>query len=140
VPPNRYLLDLSSSSDDQYIVREVESETCCTRSTSSRSTRLEKIRKRFCIRMQFFIANRGLCNYDAESIGDIEFPLRYKHLVQRWAPKELPKVDTDFFIGGRMYHIAPLSLHGLGLFSMDGINASYGTVTELMKYVRPLYK
>jgi hypothetical protein len=90
--------------------------------------------------MQFFIANGGSCNYDAESIGDIEFPLRYKHLVQRWAPKELPEVDTDFFIGGRMYRIAPSSLHGLGLFSMDGIKVGYGTVTELMEYVRPLYK
>jgi hypothetical protein len=69
-------------SDDQDILREVESETCCTRSTGSRSTRLEKVRKIFCIRMQFFIANGGSCNYDAESIGDIEFPLRYKHLVQ----------------------------------------------------------
>jgi hypothetical protein len=39
-----------------------------------------------------------------------------------------------------MYHIAPSSLHGLGLFSMDGIKVGYGTVTELMEYVRPLYK
>ena len=75
--------DLSSLRDDQDIVREVESETCCTRSTNSISTRLEKVRKRFHTRMQFFIANGGLCNYDAESIGDIEFPLRYKHLGQR---------------------------------------------------------
>jgi hypothetical protein len=75
-------LDLSSSSDDQDIVREVESEMCCTRSTGSRSTRLEKVRKRFHTRMQFFIANKGLCNYDAESIDEIEFPLRYKHLVK----------------------------------------------------------
>ena len=118
---------------------------CCTRSTGirstgSRSTRLEKVRKRFRNRMQFFIANGGLCNYDVESICDIEFPLRYKHLVQRWALKELPEVDTNFFIGGRMYRIAPSSLHGLGLFSMDGIKAGYRTVTELMEYVRPLYK
>jgi hypothetical protein len=133
-------LDLSSSSDDQDILKEVESETCCTRSISARSTRLEKVRKRFRIRMQFFIANGGSCNYDAEIIGDIEFPLRYKHLVQRWAPKELPKVDTDFFIGGRMYRIVPSSLHGLGLFFMDGIKVVYGTITELMEYVGPLYK
>ena len=108
--------DLSSSSDDQDIVREVESETCCTRSIGSRSTRLEKVRKIFCTRMQCFIANGGSCNYDAKSIGDIELPLRYKHIVQRWAPKELPEVDTDFFISGRMYRIVPSSLHGLGLF------------------------
>ena len=90
--------------------------------------------------MQFFIANGGSCNYDAESIGEIEFPLRYKQLVQWWAPKELPEVDTDFFISGRMYRIAPSSLHGLGLFSMDGIKVGYDTVTELMEYVGPLYK
>jgi hypothetical protein len=39
-----------------------------------------------------------------------------------------------------MYHIAPSSLHGLGLFSMDGIKFGYGTITELMEYVKPLYK
>ena len=39
-----------------------------------------------------------------------------------------------------MYRIAPSSLHGLGLFSMDGIKVGYGTVIELMEYVRPLYK
>jgi hypothetical protein len=39
-----------------------------------------------------------------------------------------------------MYRIAPSSLHGLGLFSMDGIKVGYGTVTELMEYVGPLYK
>jgi hypothetical protein len=50
--------------------------------------------KRFFTRMQFFIANEGSCNYDARRIDEIEFPLRYKHLVQRWAPKELPEVDT----------------------------------------------
>jgi hypothetical protein len=49
-------------------------------------------------------------------------------------------VDIDFFINGRMYRIAPSSLHGLGLFSMDDIKVRYGTVNELMEYVRPLYK
>ena len=39
-----------------------------------------------------------------------------------------------------MYRIAPLSLHGLGLFSMDGIKVGYGTVIELMEYVEPLYR
>ena len=74
--------DLSSLSDDQDILREVESEMCCTRSTGSRSTRLEKVWKIFHTCMQFFIANGGSCNYDAESIGDIEFPFRYRHLVK----------------------------------------------------------
>jgi hypothetical protein len=49
-------------------------------------------------------------------------------------------VDIDFFINGRMYRIAPSSLHGLGLFSMDDIKVGYGTVNELMEYVGPLYK
>ena len=49
-------------------------------------------------------------------------------------------MDTDFFISGRMYRVAPLSLHGLGLFSMDGIKVGYGTITELMEYVGPLYR
>ena len=39
-----------------------------------------------------------------------------------------------------MYQIAPSSLHGLGLFSMDGIKVGYGTITKLMEYVGPLYK
>ena len=70
------------SSDGEDILGEVESDTCCTRSTGSISTRSEKVRKRFRRRMQYFIANRGSCNYDAERIGDIEFPLRYINLVQ----------------------------------------------------------
>ena len=113
---------------------------CCTRPTGSISTRSEKVRKRFRRRMQYFIANEGSCNYDAESIGDIEFPLRYRHLVQRWVPNKLPQVDTDLFINGRMYSIAPSSLHGLGTFSMDDIKVGYGTIAELMEYVGPLYK
>ena len=43
---------------------------------------MKKVRKRCRRRMKYFIANGGSCNYDAESIGDIEFPLRYRHLVQ----------------------------------------------------------
>ena len=39
-----------------------------------------------------------------------------------------------------MYRIAPSSLHGLGLLSMDGINVGYGIVTELMEYVGPLFR
>ena len=119
-------------SDGEDILGEVESDMCCTRSTSSISTRSEKVSKRLCRCMQYFIANGGSCNYDAESIGDIEFPLRYRHLVQLWVPKKLPQVDTNLFINRRMYRIAPLSLHGLGLFSMDGIKVGYGSVTELM--------
>ena len=77
-------------SDGEYILREVESDTCCTRSAGSISTRFEKVRKIFRRHMQYFIAIGGSCNYDDESIGDIEFPLRYRHLVQRWVPNKLP--------------------------------------------------
>jgi hypothetical protein len=76
--------------------------------------------------MKFFIVEGESCDYDDERIGGIEFPLRYKHLVQPWVPKELPQLDTYFFINGRMYRIAPSFLHGLGLFSMDGIKVKYG--------------
>ena len=69
-------------SDGEDILGEVESDTCCTRSTGSISTRSEKVRKIFRRGIQYFISNKGSCNYDAESIGDIEFPLRYRHLVQ----------------------------------------------------------
>ena len=90
--------------------------------------------------MELFLSKGGSCDYDNESIGDIEFPLRYKNLVQRWVPNKLPQMDTYFFINGRMYHISPSSLHGLGIFSMDGIKVGYGTVIELMEYVGPLYR
>ena len=49
-------------------------------------------------------------------------------------------MDTDLFLNGKTYCIYPSSLHGLGLFSMDGINVSYGTEIELMEYVGPCYK
>jgi len=38
-----------------------------------------------------------------------------------------------------IYHIAPSSLHGLGPFSMDGINVCYNGLNELMEYVIPYY-
>ena len=67
-------------------------------------------------------------------------PLRYRNLCKQWVPKELPPLDTEFCVKNRMYPINPYSLHGLGLFYMDGINVSYGTKTELMEYVGPCYK
>ena len=76
--------------------------------------------------MLYFIANGGSCNYDAESIGNIEFPLRYIHIFKLWLPNELPLVDTYFFLNGSIYRIDLSSLHGLGLFSMDGIMVKYG--------------
>jgi hypothetical protein len=65
--------------------------------------------------------------------------LRYKHLLKQWVPKELPELDTDFCVNERMYHIAPSSIHGLGLFSMDGIKVKYGGLFELFEYVGPCY-
>jgi hypothetical protein len=59
--------------------------------------------------------------------------------VKQWVPKELPPLDTNFIVNNMTYHIAPSSLHGLGLFSMDGITVKYNTVTELMDYVGPCY-
>ena len=111
-----------------------------TRSNRSISTRGEKVRIKFRRHMKNFLFEGGSCDYDNESIGDIEFPLRYRNLVKQWAPKELPQVDTYFFLNGRIYRISPPSLHGLGLFSMNGIMVKYGTETELMEYVGPGYK
>jgi hypothetical protein len=89
--------------------------------------------------MEFFLVEGGSCSYDDESIGDIEVPLRYKHLVRRWVPNELPQLDTDFCVNERIYHIALSSIHGLGLFSMDGIKVKDGGLVELMEYVGPCY-
>ena len=65
--------------------------------------------------------------------------MRYKHLLKQWAPKELPELDTDFCVNERMYHIAPSSIHGLGLFSMENIKVKYGELVELFEYVGPCY-
>jgi len=67
--------------------------------------------------MEFFLAKGGSCSYDDESIYIIEVPLRSNHLVKRWVPKDLPKINTDFCANERIYRIVPSSLHGLGLFS-----------------------
>ena len=110
VPPNRYLSDLSSSSEGNS-GREEESETC-SMSKRGRSTRGQKIRRKFHKRMEFFLVEGGSCSYDDESIGDVEVPLRYKHLWKQWVPKELPPINTDFCVNERIYCIAQSSLHG----------------------------
>jgi len=89
--------------------------------------------------MQIFLAKWGSCSYDNESIDDIKVPLRYKHLVKQWAPKDLPKINTDFSVSERIYHIAPSSLHGFGLLSMDCIKVCYVELTEFMEYIGPCY-
>jgi hypothetical protein len=65
------MLDIYSSTEDQDILGEVESVMYFARSNSSRSTRDEKLRRRFHRRMEFFIAEGGSCDYNDESIGEI---------------------------------------------------------------------
>jgi hypothetical protein len=133
-----YLPDISSSSEGS--LGKIEGNvTASSRYDTRTRTRGENVRRKFCRRMEFFLAKGGSCSYDDESIGDIEVPLRYKNLVKQWVPKELPSLDTDFIVNNRTYHIAPSSLHDLGLFSMDGITVKYNIVTELMDYVRTSY-
>ena len=71
--------------------------------------------------MKFFIAKAGSCSYDDETIGDIEVPLRHKHIVKQWVSRDLPQVNTDFCENERIYSFVSSSLHGLGLFCIDGI-------------------
>jgi hypothetical protein len=102
-------------------------------------TKGEKVIIQFCRHMKFFLSEGGSCSYDDESIGDIDVPLRYKQLVKQLVPKELPPIDVDFVVNNRTHPIAPSSLHGLGLFSMDGIIVKYNIITELMDYVGSCY-
>jgi hypothetical protein len=121
VQPNRYLSNISLSSEE--ILGQIESGNATASSKYDKKTRTrgEKVRIKFCRCMKSFLAEGGSCAYDDESIGYIEVPLRYKHLVKQWVPKELPPIDVDFVVNNRIYCIAPSSLHSLGLFSMDGI-------------------
>ena len=129
IEPNKYLSDLSSSSEGS-IGRLEESETS-NRSTRDRSTRFHKIRRKFNKHMEFFLKGGGSCSYDDETLRDIEVPLRYKHLVKQWVPRDLPQVNTDFCVNERIYRIAPSSLHGLGLFCMDDIKVGYNRCTKI---------
>ena len=124
VEPNRYFSDLSSLSEGSSI-RLDESETS-NRSTRVISTRCQKIRRKLHKRMEFFLVEGGSCSYDDETIGDIEVPLRYKHLFNQWVPKDITQLNIYFCVNERIYRIAPSSLHGLGLFCMDGIKVGYG--------------
>jgi len=87
----------------------------------------------------FFLSEGGSCSYDDETIRDIEVHLRYKYLVKQWVPKDLPQINTNFCFNERIYRIDPSSLHGLGIFSMDGIKVCYDGIIELMEYVGPCY-
>jgi hypothetical protein len=59
--------------------------------------------------------------------------------LNRWLPKDLPEINTNVFVNERIYQIAPSSLHGLGLFSMDGMKVFCDGLTELIEYVGPYY-
>ena len=48
--------------------------------------------------MECFLVKWGSCSYDDESIDDIEVPLRYKHLVKQWVPKDIPQTNNDFCV------------------------------------------
>ena len=127
VEPNRYLSDLSSSRKE--ILGRLEESETSSRSTRARSTRCQKIRRKFNKHMEFFLVGGGSCLYDDETIGDIEVPLKYKHLVKKWLLRDLPQVNTNFCVNERIYIIASSSLHGMGLFFMDGIKVGYDRCT-----------
>ena len=129
---------ISSSSEE--ILGQIEVNVIASsRYDKQTRTKGEKVRIKFCRCMEFFLAEGGSCSYDDEIIGDIYVLLMYKHLVKQWVPKEVPPIDVDFIVNNKAYHIAPSSLHGLGLFSMDGIILKYNIVTKLMDYVRSCY-
>ena len=89
--------------------------------------------------MHFFLVEGGSRSYEDETLGDIEVPLRYKHILKQWVPKDIPQLTTYFCVNERIYRIAPSSLHGLGLFCMDDIMVSYNSCIELMEYVGIYY-
>ena len=127
VEPNRYLSDLSSSSEG--ILGRIEESETSSRSTWARSTRCQKTRRKFGKCMNFFLQGGGSCSYDDETMGDIDMPLRYQHLVKQWVPSDLFKVNTIFCVNERIYRIALSSLHGSGLFCMDHIKVGYDRCT-----------
>jgi hypothetical protein len=109
------------------------------RCNTVRSIRGEKIRRKFHRYIEFFYVKGGTCSYDDDTKDDIKVPSRYTHILKMLKPKQLPQLDTDFCVNERIYHITPSSIHGLGLFSMDGIQIKYGKVSKLMEYVKPCY-
>ena len=56
--------------------------------------------------MKFFLKGGGSCSYDVEIVGDIDVPLRYKHLVKQWVPRDLPQVNIGFCVNERICIIA----------------------------------
>ena len=137
MPPNRYFLDLSTFNEENEEM--VDESSTCSMAKRGRSTRGQKNRKKIDKCMQFFLANGRSCSYNDETKGNIKVPFWYSHIEKEWIPNELPLINIDFCVNERIYCIAPSSLHGLGLFSMDGIKVCYNKVVELFKYVGPCY-
>ena len=77
--------------------------------------------------MDLFLFEGGSCSYDNESSQETEFPSMYMHYLKNWEPNPLPKINIDFTFDGRTYQIAPSTLHGLGLFTIDGVNIPYNS-------------
>jgi len=105
--------------------------TASSRYDKQTKTRGEKVKIKFCRRMKFFLAKGGSCSYDDESIGDIDLPLRYKHMVQQWVPKELPPIDVDFVFNNRTYRRI---FRWMLLFSCD-LDRSLSLLEHLLQLV-----
>ena len=78
---------------------------------------------------EIFLKGGGPYSYDDETVGDIDVPLRYQHIVKQWVPSDIPQLNPYFCVNKRIYRISSLSLHGLGLFCMDDIKIGYGRCT-----------
>ena len=96
-----YLSDIYSLSEG--ILGRIEESETSSWSNKQRSTRGEKIKRKFHRCMEFFLVKGGSCYYDHESINDIKVPLRYNHIVKQWVPKDLPETNTDFCVNERIY-------------------------------------
>ena len=129
VEPNMYLSYMSSLSEGSLGIQ--EGSDTSRRSTTCISTRCQNIGIKFHKHMQFFLTEGGSCSYEYETIGDIEVPLRHKHIVKQWVPKDLPQLNIEFCVNEKIYRIAPLSLHVLGFFFMDGIMVDYDKCSML---------
>ena len=113
--PTMYLSDLSSSSEG--ILGRLEESETSSRPKRGRSTRCHNIRIKFNKQMEYFVRGGWSCSYDDDTVGYIEIPLRYNHLVKQCVPMDLPQFNTDFCVNERIYRIALSSLHGLGCFA-----------------------
>ena len=89
--------------------------------------------------MDFFLDEEKSYSYDNDFTQDMKFPLMYRHYLMNWEPNPLLEINIDFYIDGRTYQIAPSSLHGLGIFTMDGVNFPYMFEVKLMDYVGLMY-